>query len=127
MCEQQVAYNALLRSGAFKRLPKAHQTMFEAQCKDAKKSAMVQMEFNTRLGKVEADIQEIKRDMVTTGVLREELQTFKNELSKEIKNSERYNFITDIVRSWQFWFLVAVFIGALVGRGYLEHLHMYMK
>lgn len=127
MCEQEVAFNALLKSGAFKRLPKAYQTMFEAQCKDAKKSAGVQMELGQRMVKVEADIQEIKRTMVTKDDLREQFQLLRENLSSDMKKSAKFDFVQDILKSWKFWSLVLIFIGVLLGRGYLEYLTAFIK
>jgi hypothetical protein len=127
MCEQEVAFNALLKSGAFKRLPKAYQTMFEAQCKDAKKSAGVQMELGQRMVKVEADIQEIKRTMVTKDDLREQFQLLRENLSSDMKKSAKFDFVQDILQSWKFWSLVLIFIGVLLGRGYLEYLTAFIK
>lgn len=127
MCEQEVAFNALLKSGAFKRLPKAYQTMFEAQCKDAKKSAGVQMELGQRMVKVEADIQEIKRTMVTKDDLREQFQLLRENLSSDMKKSAKFDFVQDILKSWKFWSLVLIFIGVLLGRGYLEYLTAFVK
>lgn len=127
MCEQEVAFNALLKSGAFKRLPKAYQTMFEAQCKDARKSAGVQMELGQRMVKVEADIQEIKRTMVTKDDLREQFQLLRENLSSDMKKSAKFDFVQDILKSWKFWSLVLIFIGVLLGRGYLEYLTAFIK
>lgn len=127
MCEQEVAFNALLKSGAFKRLPKAYQTMFEAQCKDAKKSAGVQMELGQRMVKVEADIQEIKRTMATKDDLREQFQLLRENLSSDMKKSAKFDFVQDILKSWKFWSLVLIFIGVLLGRGYLEYLTAFIK
>ena len=127
MCEQEVAFNALLKSGAFKRLQKAYQTMFEAQCKDAKKSAGVQMELGQRMVKVEADIQEIKRTMVTKDDLREQFQLLRENLSSDMKKSAKFDFVQDILKSWKFWSLVLIFIGVLLGRGYLEYLTAFIK
>lgn len=127
MCEQEVAFNALLKSGAFKRLPKAYQTMFEAQCKDAKKSAGVQMELGQRMVKVENDIQEIKRTMVTKDDLREQFKQLRQGLADDMAKSAKFDFMQDIVKSWKFWALVLIFIGVLLGRGYLEYLSAFIK
>lgn len=127
MCEQEIAFNALLHSGAFKRLPKAYQTMFEAQCKDAKKSAGVQMELGQRMVKVENDIQEIKRTMVTKDDLREQFKQLRQGLSDDMAKSAKFDFMQDIIKSWKFWALVLIFIGVLLGRGYLEYLSVFIK
>lgn len=127
MCEQEVTYNALLQSGAFKRLPKAYQAMFEAQCKDAKKSAGVQMELGQRMVKVENDIQEIKRTMVTKDDLREQFKQLRQGLADDMAKSAKFDFMQDIVKSWKFWALVLIFIGVLLGRGYLEYLSAFVK
>lgn len=127
MCEQEVTYNALLQSGAFKRLPKAYQAMFEAQCKDAKKSAGVQMELGQRMVKVENDIQEIKRTMVTKDDLREQFKQLRQGLADDMAKSAKFDFIQDIIKSWKFWALVLIFIGVLLGRGYLEYLSAFIK
>ena len=127
MCEQEVAFNALLKSGAFKRLPKAYQTMFESQSKVARKSAGVQMELGQRMVKVEADIQEIKRTMVTKDDLREQFQLLRENLSSDMKKSAKFDFVQDILKSWKFWSLVLIFIGVLLGRGYLEYLTAFIK
>lgn len=127
MCEQEVTYNALLQSGAFKRLPKAYQAMFEAQCKDAKKSAGVQMELGQRMVKVENDIQEIKRTMVTKDDLREQFKQLRQGLADDMAKSVKFDFMQDIVKSWKFWALVLIFIGVLLGRGYLEYLSAFVK
>lgn len=127
MCEQEVTYNALLQSGAFKRLPKAYQAMFEAQCKDAKKSAGVQMELGQRMVKVENDIQEIKRTMVTRDDLREQFKQLRQGLADDIAKSAKFDFMQDIIKSWKFWALVLIFIGVLLGRGYLEYLSVFVK
>ena len=122
MCEQEIAFNALLHSGVFKRLPKAYQTMFEAQCKDAKKSAGVQMELGKRMFKVENDIQEIKQTMVTKDDLREQMQALREGLASDMAKSAKFDFMQDIIKSWKFWALVLIFMGVLLGRGYLEYL-----
>lgn len=127
MCEQEVTYNALLQSGAFKRLPKAYQAMFEAQCKDAKKSAGVQMELGQRMVKVENDIQEIKRTMVTKDDLREQFKQLRQGLADDMAKSAKFDFMQDIIKSWKFWALVLIFIGVLLGRGYLEYLSVFIK
>lgn len=127
MCEQEIAFNALLHSGAFKRLPKAYQTMFEAQCKDAKKSAGVQMELGQRMVKVETDIQEIKRTMVTKDDLREQFKQLRQGLADDMAKSAKFDFMQDIIKSWKFWALVLIFIGVLLGRGYLEYLSVFIK
>lgn len=127
MCEQEVTYNALLQSGAFKRLPKAYQAMFEAQCKDAKKSAGVQMELGQRMVKVENDIQEIKRTMVTKDDLREQFKQLRQGLADDMAKSAKFDFMQDIIKSWKFWALVLIFIGVLLGRGYLEYLSVFVK
>lgn len=127
MCEQEVTYNALLQSGAFKRLPKAYQAMFEAQCKDARKSAGVQMELGQRMVKVENDIQEIKRTMVTKDDLREQFKQLRQGLADDMAKSAKFDFMQDIVKSWKFWALVLIFIGVLLGRGYLEYLSAFIK
>lgn len=127
MCEQEVTYNALLQSGAFKRLPKAYQAMFEAQCKDAKKSAGVQMELGQRMVKVENDIQEIKRTMVTKDDLREQFKQLRQGLADDMAKSAKFDFMQDIIKSWKFWALVLIFIGVLLGRGYLEYLSAFIK
>lgn len=127
MCEQEVTYNALLQSGAFKRLPRAYQAMFEAQCKDAKKSAGVQMELGQRMVKVENDIQEIKRTMVTKDDLREQFKQLRQGLADDMAKSAKFDFMQDIVKSWKFWALVLIFIGVLLGRGYLEYLTVFIK
>lgn len=125
--EQEIAFNALLNSGAFKRLPKAYQTMFEAQCKDAKKSAGVQMELGQRMVKVENDIQEIKRTMVTKDDLREQFKQLRQGLVDDMAKSAKFDFMQDIIKSWKFWALVLIFIGVLLGRGYLEYLSVFIK
>lgn len=122
MCEQEVTYNALLQSGAFKRLPRAYQAMFEAQCKDAKKSAGVQMQLGQRMVKVENDIQEIKKTMVTKDDLREQMQALREGLASDMAKSAKFDFMQDIIKSWKFWALVLIFMGVLLGRGYLEYL-----
>lgn len=122
MCEQEIAYNALLHSGAFKRLPKAYQTMFEAQCKDAKKSAGVQMELGQRMVKVETDIQEIKKTMVTKDDLRDSMAELRQGLASDMKKSAKFDFVQDIVKSWKFWALCLIFLGVLLGRSYFEYL-----
>lgn len=127
MCEQEVTYNALLQSGAFKRLSKAYQAMFEAQCKDAKKSAGVQMELGQRMVKVENDIQEIKRTMVTKDDLREQFKQLRQGLADDMAKSAKFDFMQDIIKSWKFWALVLIFIGVLLGRGYLEYLSVFVK
>lgn len=127
MCEQEIAFNALLNSGAFKRLPKAYQTMFEAQCKDAKKSAGVQMELGKRMFKVENDIQEIKKSMVTKDDLREQFKQLRQGLADDMAKSAKFDFMQDIIKSWKFWALVLIFIGVLLGRGYLEYLSVFVK
>lgn len=127
MCEQEVTYNALLQSGAFKRLPRAYQAMFEAQCKDAKKSAGVQMELGQRMVKVENDIQEIKRTMVTKDDLREQFKQLRQGLADDMAKSAKFDFMQDIIKSWKFWALVLIFIGVLLGRGYLEYLSVFIK
>lgn len=127
MCEQEVTYNALLQSGAFKHLPRAYQAMFEAQCKDAKKSAGVQMELGQRMVKVENDIQEIKRTMVTKDDLREQMQELREGLASDMAKSAKFDFMQDIIKSWKFWALVLIFIGVLLGRGYLEYLTVFIK
>lgn len=127
MCEQEIAFNALLNSGAFKRLPKAYQAMFEAQCKDAKKSAGVQMELGQRMVKVENDIQEIKRTMVTKDDLREQFKQLRQGLADDMAKSAKFDFMQDIIKSWKFWALVLIFIGVLLGRGYLEYLSVFVK
>lgn len=127
MCEQEVTYNALLQSGAFKRLPRAYQAMFEAQCKDAKKSAGVQMELGQRMVKVENDIQEIKRTMVTKDDLREQFKQLRQGLADDMAKSAKFDFMQDIIKSWKFWALVLIFIGVLLGRGYLEYLTVFIK
>lgn len=127
MCEQEIAYNALLHSGAFKRLPKQYQTMFEAQCKDAKKSAGIQMELGQRMVKVENDIQEIKRTMVTKDDLRDQMKELREGLASDMEKSAKFDFMQDIIKSWKFWALVLIFIGTLVGRGYLEYLTAFIK
>lgn len=127
MCEQEVTYNALLQSGAFKRLPKAYRAMFEAQCKDAKKSAGVQMELGQRMVKVENDIQEIKRTMVTKDDLREQFKQLRQGLADDMAKSAKFDFMQDIIKSWKFWALVLIFIGVLLGRGYLEYLSVFVK
>lgn len=127
MCKQEVTYNALLQSGAFKRLPKAYQAMFEAQCKDAKKSAGVQMELGQRMVKVENDIREIKRTMVTKDDLRDSMAELRQGLADDMAKSAKFDFMQDIVKSWKFWALVLIFIGVLLGRGYLEYLSVFIK
>lgn len=127
MCEQEVTYNALLQSGAFKRLPKAYQAMFEAQCKDAKKSAGVQMELGQRMVKVENDIREIKRTMVTKDDLRDSMAELRQGLADDMAKSAKFDFMQDIIKSWKFWALVLIFIGVLLGRGYLEYLSVFIK
>lgn len=127
MCEQEIAYNALLNSGAFRRLPKAYQTMFEAQCKDAKKSAGVQMELGQRMVKVETDIQEIKRTMVTKDDLRDQMKELREGLASDIKKSAKFDFVQDIIKSYKFWALVLIFFGVILGRGYLEYLTVFIK
>lgn len=122
MCEQEIAYNALLNSGVFKRLPKPYQTMFEAQCNDAKKSAGIQMELGQRMVKVENDIQEIKRTMVTKDDLREQFKQLRQGLADDMSKSAKFDFMQDIIKSWKFWALVLIFMGVLLGRGYLEYL-----
>lgn len=122
MCEQKTAYDALVKSGAFKRMSKAYQIMFEAQCKDAMRTAGAQIEMDKRMAKVEQDINEIKQTMVTKDDLREQFRNFRSDLAGDLKNSAKYGFIQDIMSSWKFWALVVIFIGALVGRGYLEFL-----
>ena len=127
MCDQDVTYNALLQSGAFKRLPKAYQAMFEAQCKDAKKSAGVQMELGQRMEKVENDIREIKQTMVTKDDLREQMQFLREGLVSDMKKSAKFDVMHDIVKSWKFWVLILIFIGALLGRGYFETFGQFVK
>lgn len=127
MCDQEVTYNALLQSGAFKRLPKAYQAMFEAQCKDAKKSAGVQMELGQRMEKVENDIREIKQTMVTKDDLREQMQFLREGLVSDMKKSAKFDVMHDIVKSWKFWVLILIFIGALLGRGYFETFGQFVK
>ena len=127
MCEQEIAFNALLHSGAFKRLPKAYQTMFEAQCKDAKKSAGVQMQLGQRMVKVENDIQEIKITMATKDDLREQFKQLRQGLADDMAKSAKFDFMQDIIKSWKFWALVLIFIGVLLGRGYLEYLSAFIK
>lgn len=127
MCEQEVTYNALLQSGAFKRLPKAYQAMFEAQCKDAKKSAGVQMELGQRMVKVENDIREIKRTMVTKDDLRDSMAELRQGLADDMAKSAKFDFMQEIIKSWKFWALVLIFIGVLLGRGYLEYLSVFIK
>lgn len=127
MCEQEITYNALLHSGAFKRLPKAYQAMFEAQCKDAKKSTGVQMELGQRMVSVENDIQEIKRTMVTKDDLRDQMKELREGLTSDMQKSAKFDFVQDIIESWKFWALVLIFIGVLLGRGYLEYLTAFIK
>lgn len=127
MCEQEVTYNALLQSGAFKRLPRAYQAMFEAQCKDAKKSAGVQMELGQRMVKVENDIREIKRTIVTKDDLRDSMAELRQGLADDMAKSAKFDFMQDIIKSWKFWALVLIFIGVLLGRGYLEYLSVFIK
>lgn len=127
MCEQEIAYNALLNSGAFKRLPRTYQTMFEAQCKDAKKSAGVQMELGRRMVNVENDIQEIKRTMVTKDDLRDQMKELRELLTSDIQKSAKFDFVQDIVKSWKFWALFLILLGVVLGRGYLEYLTAFIK
>lgn len=127
MCEQEIAYNALLNSGAFKRLPRTYQTMFEAQCKDAKKSAGVQMELGQRMVNVENDIQEIKRTMVTKDDLRDQMKELRELLTSDIQKSAKFDFVQDIVKSWKFWALFLILLGVVLGRGYLEYLTAFIK
>lgn len=127
MCEQEIAYNALLNSGAFKRLPRTYQTMFEAQCKDAKKSAGIQMELGRRMFNVENDIQEIKRTMVTKDDLRDQMKELRELLTSDIQKSAKFDFVQDIVKSWKFWALFLILLGVVLGRGYLEYLTAFIK
>lgn len=127
MCEQEIAYNALLNSGAFKRLPRTYQTMFEAQCKDAKKSAGIQMELGRRMVNVENDIQEIKRTMVTKDDLRDQMKELRELLTSDIQKSAKFDFVQDIVKSWKFWALFLILLGVVLGRGYLEYLTAFIK
>lgn len=127
MCEQEIAYNALLSSGVFRRLPKPHQIMFEAQCKDAKKSASIQRDLGQRMVNVENDIQEIKRTMATKDDLREQFKELRAGLSADLQKGAKYDFVQDIITSWKFWILVLIFIGALLGRGYFETIGGFVK
>ncbi len=127
MCEQEIAYNALLSSGAFRRLPKSHQIMFEAQCKDAKKSASIQRDLGERMLSVENDVQEIKRTMVTKDDLREQFKELRAGLSADLQKGAKYDFVQDIITSWKFWVLILIFIGALLGRGYFETIGGFVK
>lgn len=127
MCEQEITYNALLHSGSFKHLPKAYQAMFEAQCKDAKKSASIHMELGKRMITVENDIQEIKKTMVTKDDLREQMKELREGLASDMQKSAKFDFMQDIIKSWKFWALVLIFIASLVGRGYLEYLTSFIK
>lgn len=85
------------------------------------------MELGQRMVKVEADIQEIKRTMVTKDDLREQFQLLRENLSSDMKKSAKFDFVQDILKSWKFWSLVLIFIGVLLGRGYLEYLTAFIK
>ena len=72
--------------------------------------------------KVENDIQEIKNTMVTKDDLREQMQALREGLASDMAKSAKFDFMQDIIKSWKFWALVLIFMGVLLGRGYLEYL-----
>ena len=96
MCHQKTALEILKKN---KSVPSWAITLHSAQVKDA-------LEMQARMNSLEADVKDIKENMVS----KDDLKAFKNELLPEIRDAAQLDLIKQLVN----WKTVFVFLGIML-------------
>lgn len=78
------------------------------------------LETNMRLSKVEADLADVKRNMVRKDYLTASLDNFRKNLTKDLKKAAQFDLVSTVFSSWKFWVIFLIFVGALLGTRYLD-------
>ena len=87
---------------------------------NVKPSSDFMLETNMRLSKVEADLADVKHNMVRKDYLKTSLDNFRKDLTKDLKKAAQFDLVSTVFSSWKFWVIFLIFVGALLGTRYLD-------